>query len=419
MTEEEIDSILNVNDWDNFKKDNEKINKSIDDMCACINNIYSNCTALPTLAESIYTNLSSLKTVNVIRKIRLTTGRSVTMDTCAKRIEQDMAEKGLKVVTGLSYAEKVVEANCIIPDEKSYEQFKKIMTGVVDSNILWYLSAIDKLPAAAFLFGTASKLAHVSDAFDGGDFIVGDGTIKLFKPLLDQIAAPGSTTLSWLNVGTGALAVTIFETGKAMYNIATDEGDLTEKDKIRIAYGSGISAITFVEWTAIAEFIPGGFGVVAATAATMISKKILNSIVDEITGDKIIDVFYAQNEKGDWVQYKVPKNGSGKDGTADVIIERANKKQESSEDHDVMYYDWYEYVSMDKGTSYIDEIDREAVDNALDYIGKNASSAEDARKILYNYNDNTIIGTAWPTINQELINNYNFDVGEWWEQNHE
>ena len=69
--------------------------------------------------------------------------------------------------------------------------------------------------------------------------------------------------------------------------------------------------------------------------------------------------------------------------------------------------------------SYIDEIDRKAVDAALDYIGKNASSAEDARKILYNYNDNAIIGTAWPTINQELINNYEFDVGKWWEQNHE
>ena len=417
MTEEEINSI-HIEDWQDFLDDNEIINKSIDDMSACINNIYSNCTALPTLAESIYSNLSSLKTVNVIRKIRLTTGRSVTMDTCAKRIEQDMAEKGVKVVAGLSYAEKVVEANCIIPDEKSFEQFKKIMTGVVDSNILWYLSAIDKLPAAAFLFGTASKLAYVSDAFNGGDFIVGDGTMKLFEPLLDQIAAPGSTTLSWLNVGTGALAVTIFETGKALYNIATDEGDLTEKDKIRIAYGAGISAITFVEWTAIAEFIPGGFGVVAATTATMISKKILNSIVDEITGDKIIDEFYSQNEKGDWVQYKVPKNGSGKDGTAKIIIKRANKEQESSEDHDVMYYDWYEYVSLDKGESYIDEFDKEMIDSALDYIGKYANSADEARDLFYNYN-HISLENARPIVSGTLIKDYDFDIGEWWEQNHE
>lgn len=419
MTEEEINSI-HIEDWQDFLDDNETINKSIEDMCTCINNIYANCTALPTLAESIYSSLSSLKSVNVISKIRLTTGRSISMDTCAKRIEQDMADKAVKVVTGLSYAEKVIESNCLIPDEESANTFKKIMTGVVDSNTLWYLSALDNLPSTAFLFGTASKLAHVADAFDGGDYIVGDGAMKLFEPILEPIAAPDTTARAWLNAGTGATAVTIFEVGKALYNITTDEGDLTGKDKIRIAFGSGISAVTYFEWTAIAELFPSAAaGVVVATAATMISKKILNSMVDEITGDKIIDEFYAQNEKGDWEQYKVPKNGAGKDGTADVIIERSIKKQENNEEHDVMYYDWYEYVSMDKGESYIDEIDRKAVDAALDYIGKNASSAEDARKILYNYNDNTTIGTAWPTINQELINNYNFDVGEWWEQNHE
>lgn len=408
---------LKIADWKQFLSNNDEIELSIEKCSEYVSNMYSNCSNTKTIAGQVEDALSGLKTVTVTKKSLLSSDYLTTMNSWCDKLVEYMTDKGLKVVSSLSYAELVIDAynNGTSVDKDVKNSYLSILKGIgqniSDSNVLWVLKEFvsEKFPATSFLFGLTAS-TYISDAvFEGGDFVVGDAAAALFEKYVPAVGAASSTAKVWINTATGAAAVAVFETIKGALDLTVnDEGELTGKDWQRVTLNAGAAVLTYAEWTAIAGLIGGPAGVAVAAVASIFTSLASSAIIDEITGDKII-YEYELNGK----TYKVPRNGSGKDGTYDVVFER-EKKAVGTQYKKELYYDWYEFSKLDNGgDSVFPESEKEWFNDALDKV-RSAKSANEAEQIFEGLCDEDY------DINQvytDLCVFYGFDIKEWWKVN--
>lgn len=442
-------SQIQINDWKKFLNNNKEIEIYVEKCSEYIANMYTNCKNMVDMGCNSEEALSGLKSVTCTNKSLLTSENVKNADTSCKRITEQMSEKGLKILSGLSYAEMVIDAynNGQEVDSETKKMFSDIFKGHITDS-LWILKqfAYDKFPGTSFLFGVTFSTYAADGTLAGGDCLVGDQVAEaLFKKwekgltkLVPSIAKETSIARVWFNVSVGTCAVALFEITKGLLALKADEGKLTGKDWERLFLNAGAETLTYATWVLLAGVVGGVPGVVVANVAAFITGGILTGAVDQITGDAIIYEYQVTDKNGEKHTIKVPRNGSGKDGTYDVITQRMTKMAESSkggENYDGIYQDWYSYGNYFNGEKMnLTEREINVFNTALDKV-KTAKTEDEAAQIWFKathyemsvdssyssdeqHDSIEHVLTYLNTIDEhDLHGSFTFDIREWWKEN--
>jgi len=414
---------INIKDWQTFLDNNEEIERALDRCCSNVADMIANSNSLSTVVPTINSELGKLKKVSVSSIPEPTDLFNET-----NALNTYLQEKSIKVVCGLSYAELMIDAynKGEEVDPEVTDAFSKIMKGLADSNVYWLVYELTKgkgLEALGF------TLAYGNDAgFEGGNFVVGDGFWALFGKNLTSVVKADIPPY-WINACTGAIVVAGFSMIK---DWLTDEGKWDSKDTERLFANAGAAGLAYAEWTIIAGAIGGPLGIIVAGLAAIPTSILLGDVADWLVGDNIIDEFTLIDENGVEHTYKVPKNGNGKDGTWDVMLERFNRNinnrylingepVSARYYNDLLYSDWEKLVLDDTGivpgdwTSpyWANEEFNGALQAMLEY-----DNFDDALEAFWEYADNTMYSCDVDILLSELASNYGFRLEEWYNINH-
>ena len=400
-----IDSV-HIEDWKKFLSNNDEVEDSLNRCCSNVADMIANINSINAKTTSINSALSTLKTVSV-----------PSIDDGSKLLSliNDFSnyfkQKSIKIVSGINYAELAIDAynNETEVDEEAKDLFQKILQETADSNIYWIVN--ESLKTTAFS-GIGFLMAYGTDAYnEGGNYVVGDGATKLFE-LGNKKIFNISDPKIWVNTAVGASVVALFTGLQYYYN---DKGIMTDKDKLRLGLEAGSAALSYAEWTLIAGTVGGIPGVVAAAALAFPTTYVLGKAKDYIVGDNIIDEFDG---------YEVPRNGNGKNGTWDALLDMYSGKQReyyvgqdaySEKDYkDKLYNDWDDLVFKDSGQHLSEIYSLYGKDNEFEELIDKVISIKDPKEAC-RYFDNYIINEASYDTKEKYIflcNYYDFDIEE-------
>ncbi|MBR2827868.1 MAG: hypothetical protein IKE70_01375 [Bacilli bacterium] len=400
-----IDSI-HIEDWKKFLSNNDEVEDSLNRCCSNVADMIANINSINAKTSSINSALSTLKTVSVPN-----IDDGLKLLSLINEFNNYFKQKSIKIISGINYAELAIDAynNETEVDEGAKDLFQKILQETADSNIYWIVN--ESLKTTAFS-GIGFIMAYGTDAYnEGGNYVVGDGATKLFE-LGNKKYFNFSDPKIWVNTAVGASVVALY-TGWQYYQ--NDKGIMTDEDKLRLGIEAGNAALSYAEWTFIAGTIGGIPGVVAAAALSFPTTYILGRAKDYIVGDNIIDEFDG---------YEVPKNGNGKDGTWDALLDmyKGNQKdyyvgQDAYSEKDYktkLYNDWEDLVFKDSGQHLSKIFDSYGNNNELNELLDKVTSIKDPDEASLYFNNYIINEASYDTkeIYTFLCNYYDFDIEE-------
>ena len=319
---------ISIKSWRRFISNNKEISATIERGATDLADMTTNVETMSKLPESINESLGNLKKVKVSSK--LYTGSSLKTSLVA--LVNEYKESSCKVIGVLTYAEENIEKYNFQRDAGIF--LENIMQGASDTGVYWITLALTKNTP----FGALSYLlTYGADArYEGGDFVVGDGTSELTKKVLESSLFEEFESGVWVNAATGTAAVFIYN---GLKNYLTDKGEFTTEDKKRLLADSLGHGANYLTWVALSEFITtsavsggmagGPAGAVGAGVASLVvygTNMAYHQIKDDWTGDVLVDTF-----KRNGITYEIPRNGSGKNRTYDVLFEKYEKNLKNYE----------------------------------------------------------------------------------------
>ena len=169
-----------IKDWGAFKKHNEEIAELIEKGASDVADFVTNVNNITAFSDSVNESFDNLKTEEARGKIpKIDLGKG--LKNAAADLSEYFTDKSVKVLGVLSYAEhEINEYNKTIDTDV----FKAIMQGSSDIGVYWVVHEATKNKLCApltflLVYGTDAK-------YEGGDFVVGDGTSKLAGMLLEN-----------------------------------------------------------------------------------------------------------------------------------------------------------------------------------------------------------------------------------------
>lgn len=299
-------------DWERFLSNNEEIRLWFDRIATDLADSYANINVLPEMASVVNGEFSKLHHV-AVKLPTDCTDISSTMQT----LYISFTELLTNALVYLKYTEEYIYKYSK-EGSNSYLTFSEFMDKVESGELRDEFERMYKemFEGASSYDGTIFALNIAYQNASNGSNI---GCI--LSPIGKALKAFGQSTsitnveipLGWSNLTTSA-GFAILLTGALSY--FGDRGEWTDKDWERLGWKAAGNAITSVGWTVLAGSIGGPAGVAIATIVAIPVKYLTSYLVDKITGDEII-YSYKYNGK----TYEVPGNGSGKNGTCDVILE--------------------------------------------------------------------------------------------------
>ena len=411
---------IDIDDWQKFVDNNEIIEDALNSCCSNIADMIANISSINASVPGINEELGKLKTVK---------GPSVpscdTSQNIIDSINEYMKDKALIIVSSISYAELAVKGFNI--DEETDALFDQILQGIADANVYWIVNSLlqERLPAVGFILAYGTDIGQ-----EGGHFAVGDAAMTLFRIGTSEfeIIKKYPKIAEWANVAVGSLAVVGIT---ALSDVINDPGEWTHDDWKRLGIDITGSALSYAEWVIIAGALEGPVGVVVAAAFAVPTAMLINEISGTITGDKVIHTI----EREGRAPIDVPINGSGKEGTFDVIIEKysvINKKYmigdrpySEREYKNTMYEDVDSFIESDPGLkngALGEKKTREVFEGAL-YAMLKCDTYEEGLDAYYAYFDKCMLenGNDYgaEALGRALVNQYDFDFEEYYNYNHE
>lgn len=458
-------SDVKVNNMERFKSDNVELKLWVDKAIEYVTDIVKGAGSAHIELNDIDSKLNGLQVVTLNTKWKITF-YDTSVDTFANRLIDTAADSLGNCYSGFKYAELLIEAynngGKLPPElEKEKDAYKDYLVGRIVNTSPWLLTSTfeifaEKIPLFASFYLLSKAFTYAKDgAVDGGDFVVGDGVKKIVDTIFQQAGSsltniiPAESFSRLLEastkIGSGTCAVALFEALiGAQIRASNDEGDYTELDEERNLLRGAGAVLSFASWAVISELCvaagmsTGGAGVVAALASIPVGM-IIDSVIDGITGDKIVDRFSVDKNgniiEGDY--YSIPANGNGENGTYDVILSRFknNYEQNRTGNYDDVYLDWYSYGNYYNGERMNLTKDEIIIfDDALDCV-RNANTEQEAAMIWdkithYEMNVNSTYSDSVQHDSIKHVVNYlntldqndtkrlfTFDIKEWWKAN--
>lgn len=470
---------ITINDLKEFYTDNDMIMETLEKSATEVTEVLTNSMLIKASIEQMIDIETSLINVRYWNgPVDIFTEAS-NLNKQADDLATSYAQDAQKIAAWLVFAERRI--NGYISDEEANDVFNQFMQGLADNNAFWIVQAA--LQGTAFQ-SLSNILAYGTDiSHEGGTFAIGDATQKFLEHL--GFEKNPETQFSLHNTTIGTIIVFGFTVGHEYF---TDKGVHTEKDIQRIILDAGEAGANYAAWTSVVA-LAGGTAtvpvVLLAAGTTMVLSKVMDGVVGTITGDKIVDeydsfilekdgtnvdgtpkykykyeyrredgtTYFAEkpeNANDEKVTIAIPKNGTGKDGTYDVLIEKyennSNLKTNSMNQIDnngkltseekiikpqyslngekcteqyykKKLYDNWEEVCQDVKEKY-NEQDLESFNKFLNDV-KNASSQEEREKMIKDFKRLTDSAELYPenldsrvSIYRQLINK-GFDLNEY------
>ena len=353
---------LTINDLKEFYADNDMIMETLEKSSTELTEVLTNSMLIKASAEQMTNLETSLINIRYQGWLNEFNETASTLNEQIDDLATSYAKDAQNVAGWLVFAERRI--NGYISDEEAKNILDQLMEGLSNNNAFWLVQAA--IQGAEFqglsgllAYGAASSVAYGTDTkYGGAVFTIGDGTSAFLEKLGFTKAIYKDFKL--MNTALGSGIVVVFTIAS---QTANDKGSLTDRDKSRY-YSEGIKAgVNYFVWTAIVGV--GGLTlpvVAVAAGTTMLLSALWDEVVGEhITGDKIVDeydsfilekdgtnedgtpkykykyeyrredgtTYFAEepeNANDTKVTIAIPKNGSGKDGTYDVLIEKYEEK---------------------------------------------------------------------------------------------
>ena len=417
-------SNVNIDSWKTFVANNESIEKALDICCSNIADMIANINTIDVSVPEVNGALGKLKTVP---SPYITSAKGMKTD--INTISDYMKEKALIIVVGSCYAEEAIKAynnGTDIDSEVSNLFLQVIKKSIIDTGLYWVVSeflAQKGLGASSFILGYGTDATE-----DGGNFVVGDAAKKLFGSMIEEAYSLTPKQMVWVNVGVGTAIVIAFTFTK---DLLTDKGDITLDDLKRAGLDAAFAGLSYAEWSWVygALVLAGTPGVLAVSAAAILAiptTMLFDAWKDRINHDNIIHTF---TRDGRETPYEIPANGTGEDGTFDVLIDvmgNGNKEYHigdrlcsEHEYKDKMYTNIEDFLYEDTGKKNGEVGGFYGIDimqNALDAMVE-CDTFEEGLDAYYEYYqdhcefvDHTLANT--------LVSEYGFNFEEYYNYNH-
>ena len=322
--------VLNVS-MSEFLRYIDDANDAFNRSSADVNDICSNITSI---VNNAFTGESSVSAkFGQLQRIQMSGFPDIMSSRYCEQIALfSEAYKGVKVMTTLNYYKDQID---IYNKTGMCESFTDYWDKLSEEDKIELLSQYEielgntNYDATKFIilndFATAFNISDsqmlkiaVSHGIDSGlSALVRKSVIKISESAVQS----GNYPLYWFCQGAG----TFLACGlKALDDYFSDEGVFTNDDWLRLGLDTFNTGLTFAEWSLVygslcASSVPGA-GLIAG-GIVMVSGMVLGSIKDLIVGDNTIDTVTVFGQ-----EYKIPANGTGKNGTWDVMYERCKSK---------------------------------------------------------------------------------------------
>ena len=412
MPEPQNDNEIYAKSLKDLAENNDEIMNILEKSASELNDVLTNSQYISNQIKPVLHQLNSLN------KNKVTIIDDDYSDKLAKTntLVEVYQKEVVKIIAGLAFATASI-TDFAMSDEEKANFMNSLLQGASDYNLFWLAQGfVNSFERFSAFKGLAFLLAYGTDQeYEDGDYVAGDLTRKITDEL--GIKNNPEAIIPWMNTTTGTALVAVYEGLK--YKV-TDKGDWREEDWIRWAKEVISGATGYATWQALCDggalMILSAAGLSVASApevvivgiaavGSMAVSKAVDTLGDYITGDNIIDKFTAyQRENGTYyyadkpenpndqkIKIAVPRNGSGKDGSYDVLIDNygTNKHYEikgepcTEQYYKKELYNNWEDVCEDvkKNTS---QQDRDAFNQYLDKI-KNAKTKEEREKIVESF----------------------------------
>ena len=388
--------VINVDDWDTFIMDNEDIITKLNNMSSDTADILANAYTTYNTVKTVQSELAKLITVK--GNIDFRTQEDTLKDKADAMVEK-LGQKSIKVIAGIKYSEAVLQSYNQGEELEEVAIWKEVYDwgadsgaiGTVFKSLAAYGPLKDKDALGFIIIATGDLLqkGYTNTNEKGVDNLVKLVTkLKTYKD-----PAYEATAAVWQNAHIGTAVAFIVETA---VDIAADKGIFDTTDVTRLGvdvFGRAITtltdtvvtdAVTQVLTTSGVGALAGPAGVVAGFAISYPMSIVFGEFQDAVVGDIIVDTFEYNG-----VKYTMPRNGSGKEYTYDVMLENYRKYANEwkigyksvTEDqyYDSMYEDWSRFVERDT--------DKPISDFATDEARENLNSVLEDLKNAYTYDD--------------------------------
>lgn len=421
MSSYEIEG-MNVESWQTFLDNNQEIESALDRCCSNVADLIANANAVTTVVATVNEAFGNLKKVTISQ---VNDGQDFLNR--VNELSNYFQESSVKIIATLKYAEltiKSIDSGEPI-DEKAENAFWKLIHGGANWNVTWFIYEALKSSALLSSFsGLGFVLAYGADMkYDGSTFVIGDGVTALFGDSISQ-AATAKIPVYWINAGVGAVVVAGVS---AVHDVVTDKGDWTTLDTKRLIGNATQVGLTYAEWTTIVGSVTaatGGTalpGVILAGIVAVPTTWLLSEAKGYFTGDRIIDEFTK-----DGVEYEVPYNGSGENGTYDAILSNykdvykeytiGGVKYTENQYKDMLYNDWEKLFKLDQGRDINEEYSYCCGESSeLREVMQEVAAIEDpddAELYFYEWKETSASYGAKELI-YELSIQYGFDIGDY------
>ena len=405
--------MININNWQAFVDDNDEIMRELNNSCSSIDEIVVYLTSIELMYPVINSKLSGLKNVSI--GVDVAEGLA-DLQSQVDNLLTSMQVKIVRIVTAIYYAQNLIKSFDTgepISDDIN-ELYNMIAQDVVDSNIFWLVNEFLKETPYSAIGGL---VAYGTDAtFEGGNFVVGDGAVSLFRATIGEHILLG-TEEYFVNASVGASMVVLFT---AMNEYYGDQGDFTSLDADRMAAQCLINGVSYAQWTLIAGLIGGVPGVLAASLIGIPTSYIYSNIKDIFVGDNIIDQFSVTDENGILQYYEVPANGNGENGTYDALLELYldddyyinGERVSKNSYYEILYDDWENFLRLQGQDNLFDQDTINTYNNTLNMI----SNAADWQEV-EDYLDSSYNRMTYNTLT-DVMSNYGLTFEDYYNYTH-
>ena len=346
MPEPQNDNEIYAKSLKDLAENNDEIMNMLEKSASELNDVLTNSQYISNQIKPVLQQLNSLN------KNKVTTiiddDYSDELANTNKLVEVYQNEV-VKIIAGLAFATASI-TDFAMSDEEKTNFMNSLLQGATDYNLFWlaqgFVNSFERLSAFK---GLAFLLAYGTDQkYEDGDYVVGDLTRKIADKL--EIKNDPEAIMPWINTTTGTVLVAVYE---GLKYAVEDKGDWKDEDWIRLSKEIISGASSYATWQALYDggalmiLNAAGLSVAAApeivvvgiaAVGSMAVSKAVDTLGDYITGDNVIDKFtvykrengthyYAdkpENQNDQKIEIAVPRNGSGKDGTYDVLIDNYN-----------------------------------------------------------------------------------------------
>ena len=405
--------MININNWQAFVDDNDEIMRELNNSCSSIDEIVVYLTSIELMYPVINSKLSGLENVSI--GVDVAEGLA-DLQSQVDNLLTAMQVKIVRIVTAIYYAQNLIKSFDTgepISDDIN-ELYNMIAQDVVDSNIFWLVNEFLKETPYSAIGGL---VAYGTDAtFEGGNFVVGDGAVSLFRATIGEHILLG-TKEYFANASVGASMVVLFT---AMNEYYGDQGDFTSLDADRMAAQCLINGVSYAQWTLIAGLIGGVPGVLAASLIGIPTSYIYSNIKDIFVGDNIIDQFSVTDENGILQYYEVPANGNGENGTYDALLELYldddyyinGERVSKNSYYEILYDDWENFLRLQGQDNLFDQDTINTYNNTLNMI----SNAADWQEV-EDYLDSSYNRMTYNTLT-DVMSNYGLTFEDYYNYTH-